>query len=949
MGLLTRLASLSRNLIARKRVERELDDEVRSYEQLLADEKIRNGMSALEARRAARIELGGIEQVKDQVRDIRAGAWFGSLLQDLRYASRMLRKGPAFTVTAVLTLALGIGANTAIFTLLNAIMLRALPVRDPQQLVLLQWHAHKAPAFDEYSSFNDCATSGPGEENPWGCSFSSPMFDTIHQQTSVFDGTLAFAGPLPLNVSGNGSASMATGEIVSGDYFNVLGVRAALGRMIGPADDVVTAASVVVLRYGYWQEAFGGSPSAIGRTVRLNGVPFTIVGVAEPGFISLTPGKTQDMWLTRSIFPRVGFREGWSRVGDAGNAWLAVVARLKPGISATQAQAAVGLLFRNELGHGSTPLVDPTSDPSIVLLPAQSGLTGDRREYENPLHALMIAVCIILLATCANVAGLLLARSTSRRREIAVRLALGGPRMRVVRQLLTESILLSVLGGLVGVLVAFWGVHAITMLVSSDSLQRFNFAMTPDASVLTFTAGVSIVCGILFGLTPALVGTRIDLAPTLKENAACDDNPSARTPGFSLSSALVVVQIALAVVILTGAGLLIRTLQNLKNINPGFDSRNILLFSLDPALTGYETARIQNLYRELQSQFAALPRVISASYSSSALLAGDLSNGKITIEGQPDPREPYDVDQLSIASNFFDTMRIPIVAGRVFDAAEVAGNSRPAASPPPDTAKPSPFSTPTPLPVVINDAFVRRYFSKRNPLGMHLNRGNTTQSKTGTTDGKPRSRYWEIVGVVADTKYNELRREIRPTVYLPINGGGANFEVRTAVDPALMIPEIRAIIARADSNLPISRIRTESQEISHDLFQERLIARLSSFFGLLALLLACVGVYGLLSYDVARRSREFGIRRALGADVNAVLSLVIRRGIVLSVTGTMIGGATAIAGTRYLESLLYGVHAGDSSTLAAVVALLTIVVLAACYIPARRATRVDPMVALRHQ
>jgi predicted permease len=946
---LAHLTSLLRNLFRRKQSDQDLDEEVRSYVALLTEEKIAAGMSREQAGRQAKFELGGIERIKEQVREIRAGARLDALIQDLRYAIRMLRKGPAFTVTAVLTLALGIGANTAIFTLLNGIMLRALPVRDPQQLVLLQWHARKAPAFDEYSSFNDCATSGPGDENPWGCSFSSPMFNTIHQQTSVFDGTLAFAGPLPLTVSGNGSASMASGEIVSGDYFNVLGVRAVLGRTIGPADDAVTAASVVVLRYGYWQEAFGGSPSAIGRTIRLNGVPFAIVGVADPGFISLTPGKTQDMWLTRSIFPRVGFREGWSRVEDAGNAWLAVVARLKPGISAAQAQAAVGLLFRNELGHGSTPLVDPTSDPSIILLPAQSGLTGERRGYEKSLRALMIAVCIILLATCANVAGLLLARSTTRRREIAVRLALGAPRMRVARQLLTESILLSVLGGLVGVLVAFWGVHAITVFVSSDSLQRFNFALTPDASVLTFTAAVSIVCGILFGLTPALAGTRIGLAPTLKENAAGDDNPSARTPGFSLSSALVVVQIALAVVILTGAGLLIRTLQNLKNINPGFDSRNILLFSLDPALTGYETAQIQNLYRELQSQFAALPGVISASYSSSALLAGDLSNGKITIEGQPDPQEPYDVDQLSIAPSFFDTMRIPIIAGRVFNASEAVGNSESATSPQLDAGKPWPPPIPAPLLVVINDAFVRRYFSKRSPLGMHLNRGDTTQSKTGTTDGKPRSRYWEIVGVVADAKYNELRREIRPTVYLPINGGGANFEVRTTVDPTLVIPAIGAILARTDANLPLSRIRTESQEISHDLFQERLIARLSSFFGLLALLLACVGVYGLLSYDVARRTREFGIRTALGADANAVLSLVIRRGVVLSVTGTIIGGASAVAGTRYLESLLYGVHAGDASTLAAVAALLTIVVLAACYIPARRATRVDPMIALRHE
>jgi predicted permease len=946
MRPLARLTSLLHNLFRRRRMERDLDEEVRSYVALLTEEKVAAGATPQQAARQARMELGGFEQVKEQVRDVRAGALLDSCWRDMRHAARLLRKSPGFTIPAILTLALGIGANTAIFTLLNAAMLRALPVRDPQHLVLLQWHAHKAPIYDEYSSFNDCATSENGDDNPFGCSFSSPMFDAIHHQTALFNGTLAFAGPLPINLSGNGSASMVNGEIVSGDYFSVLGVRAALGRMLEPADDAVTAPSVAVLGYGYWQDAFGGSPSTIGRTIRLNGVPFTIVGVAEPGFTSLTPGKTQDLWFARSVFPRIGSREGWSRIGDAGNAWLAIIARLRPGISPAQAQAGVTLLFRNELAHGSTPLANSTSEPSIVLLPAQSALTGGRREFKAPLYVLMVAVGLILLATCANVAGLFLARSTRRRREIAIRMTLGAPRTRVARQLLTESILLSVLGGLAGVAVAFWGVHTITVLAS------FPFDPAPDARVLVFTASVSILCGILFGLAPALGGTRVDLAPTLKESAGSVGNPSARSRarGFGLSSALVVTQIALAVVMLAGAGLLVRTLLNLKSVRPGFDSTNVLIFAMEPALIGYDTARVQNLYRDLQSQFATLPGVISVSYSNSALLTGGLSTTKIAIDGQPDPSQLYDIDVLATGLGFFDTMRIPLLAGRTLqpsDFTQPATQSSTATSPP--AARQAAVPKPPLVPVVVNATFARRYFDKRSPLGMRLNRDTTTNSASGTTDGKVSSRLWEVVGVVGDTKYNELRREIRPTIYLPINGGGANFEVRTGADPAATIPAIRTIVARADANLPLFHITTESQAIAHDIYQERLIARLSSFFALLAVLLACVGVYGLLSYDVACRTHEIGIRMALGAEPRAVLSLVARQAVALALAGTAVGVLAALAATRYIRALLYGVHPCDPLILTAVATLLLLVVLVACCLPARRATTVDPMVALRHE
>lgn len=388
---------------------------------------------------------------------------------------------------------------------------------------------------------------------------------------------------------------------------------------------------------------------------------------------------------------------------------------------------------------------------------------------------------------------------------------------------------------------------------------------------------------------------------------------------------------------------------NLKNIDPGFDAKNVLLFRIDPALAGLDNIQIQNLYRELQSKFAALPGVLSVGYSSSALLTGGLSNGKIAIDGQPDPPQLYDVDQLSIGPNFFETMRIPLLAGRVFNSAELAANPEAAKVPSRDAAKSSPSSPPSPMPVLINEAFARRYYHNRDPLGMRLSRGDRSSSTGGYFDGKQRSRAWQVIGIVADTKYSELRREIRPTVYLPKSGGGASFEVRTAMDPNLIVPAIRSIVAGASPDVPLTSVATESQAIAHGVVQERLIARLSGFFGLLALLLASVGVYGLLSYDVTRRTREFGMRTALGADAKAVLGLVIRRGVILSVAGTAIGVVAAATTTRYLESLLYGVHAGDAPTLAAVATLLTLVILAACYIPARRATRADPMIALRHE
>src|SRR5438094_284901 len=439
-----------------------------------------------------------------------------TLLMDLRFGLRMLAKNPGFTAVAVITLALGIGANTAIFSLIDAVMLRSLPVRDPSQLVVLRWTAHSEPRRNGTSSFGDCSDEG-SRENPSGCSFPYPVFEQTRSEKDVFSGVTAFAGPAALVLSGNGAARMAEGEVVSGDYFSTLGVNAVVGRTLGPEDDSLSASPAVVLSFPFWQSAFGGDRSVVGRTISLNGVPFTIVGVADPSFTSLSPGKTQDLFLPLSMVPREHI--GWGNDAlSLNNWWLVIVARLKPGVSLARAQAAASLLFPNEMLNGAKPLSKESDDPRILLGPAQQGLTGERGDFSNPLYVLMFAVGFILLIACANVAGLLLCRAAARQKEIAVRLALGAGGRRILRQLLTESVMLSLAGGALGILFASWGVRATEALILGNSDSPFPFVVEPDWRVLTFTISVSIVTGVLFGLAPAFLCVSLNLTPALKES-----------------------------------------------------------------------------------------------------------------------------------------------------------------------------------------------------------------------------------------------------------------------------------------------------------------------------------------------------------------------------------------------------------------------------------------------
>jgi predicted permease len=926
-----------------KQQESDVNDELRFHLERQIESNIAAGLSPDEARRRALVDFGGVQQTRESLREVHHGRFFESLAQDSRFAWRMLRKSPAFTIIAVVTLALGIGANTAIFSLIDAVIFRSLPIADPQSLLVFQWESHKGPGNMSYRNFGECDESHDGT-NARGCSLSLPFFKQVQAQAGLFSHVAAYTGIGQLDMSGNGPARMVKGEFVTGDYFQTLGVRAHLGRLINAGDDDASAPAAAVLDHSFWQTEFGGSESAIGKTIRLNGIPFQIIGVTEPRFDALTLSNKYDVIIPMAQRPIVV--PNWKpRDDQADHWWLVMIGRLKPGVALSQAEAGVSLLFRNSIGSVGKPLFKPDSDPRIRLAQASQVLGGTQKRTLQPLYVLMLCVGAVLLIACANVAGLLLARSVVRQREIAVRLALGARRSRIVLQFLTESVMLAFAGGTLGILVAVWGARALMAMVSAGSVNPPIFSPQLDWRVLGFTAGVSLLTGILFGLAPALRGSDVNLTSSLKTVAGSGTTVSeGKQRRFSAGGMLVAVQMALAIVVLVIAGLLVRTLNNLKSLNPGFDTQNVLLFGIDPRLAGYKGQQIDNLFFELQEKFSAIPGVTSATYSWYPFLSGGLWNTGFHRPGTPPPtkqemesgaaeKNQVESDVYPVGPRFFSTWGIPFQSGRDFTPADyvVAASN--------DGDKPS--SNPTP--VIVNQEFAHKYFPGKNPTGQIFGE----QEPTGIGDAKAPG--YLIVGMVANSKYNSLRREITPCFYQPNVGGEAFFELRTGTAPLSLVPTVKNIVDKQSHDLAVFRISTETETIDRQVFTEKMTARLSSLFGLLALLLACLGLYGLLSYEVSRRTREIGIRMAVGAQSHNVVGLVLTKTVGLIVAGAVVGIAVAVGVTRFLASFLYGVKAGDPITLLAVAALLVVVALAACYIPARRATKVDPLVALRYE
>ncbi|MGO8736883.1 MAG: ADOP family duplicated permease [Terriglobia bacterium] len=907
-------------MLWRKRKQSDFTAEIEAHLELETERLKEQGLSEEEARMAARRAFGNVTQAQEHFYESGRWLWWDHLVQDLRFGLRMLAKNPGFTAVAVITIALGIGANTAIFSLIDSVMLRSLLVPHPQRLVIFRWAARNEPKTSGGMGWSGCPSKGGASKGPGGCSFSYPMFEQMQSAKNVFSSVFTFGPESRIGVNIDGNASFAVGEFVSGDFFPALGIRAALGRLLGATDEAANASPAVVLSYSYWKREFGGAPSAVGRSIVVNGVPSTIVGVAPRGFLGLDPGIMHDLWLPLSAQNLAV--QHWPEATNAGAWWLMVGARLKPRITVAQAEAAARVIFTRGVTSGGSPMLKIEDAPRVELVSLARGLVSLRGHFGEALFLLMGSVGLVLLIACANVASLIIVHTAAREKELAVRFALGAERWRIIRQLLTESLLMASAGGLLGIVLAYLGASPLAAFLSSNWYFPLEINVRPDLRILGFTVAVAMVTGILFGLAPALRSTRIDVAPALKEGAASPAWTALISRRFGVGNVLVVAQVALSIVVLVGASLLARTLINLSTMKIGFDAHNLVLFSVQPELNGYKGERLASLFSDLQRRLSAVPGVASVGYSAVPLLSGSYAIRAIYLPN--DQGESAYV--LDVGPNFFETMRIPLLAGRTYDSHDFLDTSEKEAKV-----------------VIVNHTFARRFFGEHNPVGQLI------QLEKGKASGM------EIVGVVGDAKYYSLRKEIEPTVYfrMPAGSGtlagGGTFEVRTASDPKALLPSIRDAGRSVDKNLPISHLMTQTEQIDRTIFQERLVAWLSGAFALLALVVACIGLYGLLAHEVARRTHEVGVRMALGASSVEVLGLVLWRGIRLVALGMVIGIATALGLTRYLQSLLYGVRPIDPLAYAAVTILLLIVTFGACYLPARRAARVDPMVALRYE
>jgi len=816
------------------------------------------------------------------------------MFQDLRFGIRLLWKSPGFTAVAALSLALGIGANTAIFSLVDAVLLKMLPVKSPEQLVALE-------------GFNQ-----RGERNKV---FSYPLFERLRDRSQVFTGVLAAEDDTNRvdMVGAEPGARMEQAEVqlVSGEYFQVLGVNAVAGRLFTVADNQNPGAHpVAALSYGFWRRRFAGDSAVIGQNITLKGQPFTIIGVAPPEFFGESVGRAPDIWAPLMMQPQ--FSRGQSYLDQANISWIRIIARLRPGVSEEQAQAALNaLLGQIKSEPGDVGKWTGISHAKIGLTPGGQGLSEMRDRFSKPLRILMGIVGLALLIACANVANLLLARATTRQREVAIRLAIGAGRFRLIRQLLTESVLLAAIGGALGLLFAWWGSYLLLILVSSESTP-IPIDVTPDGRILGFTIAVSLLTALLFGLAPALAATRQDVNAALKMTVLARPR---------LSRLLLIMQVALSLLLLTGAGLFVRTLRNLRALDLGFAAESVIQARVNPMGSGYKQEQLPELYRRLLDRLNSAPGIRSASMAGSGFRMGGSRSCCIGVEGYTHPPgEDREVRINRVTPGYFQTMGLPLILGRDFTPQEAGG-------------KPGVF----PKVAIINETMARYYFGETSPLGRRFGWGDPS---------KPIEANIEIIGVARDAVYSRLREKPRPLIYFPGQGGDV-LVARAATDPAPLLAIVRKEIQVIDRSLEVSTVSTIPQLRDQALVQERLLAELSSFFGLLALLLACIGLYGVMSYDVARRTQEIGVRMALGAEAMDVVRLVMRETLSMVVIGLVAGLIAALATTRLIESLLYGLTPTDPLTIGLASLLMLTVAALAGYLPARRAARVDPMVALR--
>lgn len=871
----------------KREFEQEVNEELRFHMEQQTAANIAAGMSPEEARRQAALELGAIEGVKESCREERRGFWLETLWADVRYGLRILRKSPGFTAVAVLTLALGIGANTAIFSILDPLLLRKLPVRNPDELVWV----------------NSAGTLGPAEICEVG------TFYIYRDNATVFSSVLAFSRVAPYKITQNGRTISANGELVSGNYFETLGVRPFAGRFFRNADEHGPPA--VVLSFDFWKREFDSDPGAIGRAFSFGGDAYTVLGVAPPEFFGAEVGESPDFYLPLGITNLSS--EGWWQAE-----WVTILARLKPGVSIAQAQAALLPLLEQSNKASNLPEIELQEGfARVVLTPAARGLSEARARLSLPVLVLMAVVGLVLLIACGNVASLLLARGITRKREFTVRLAIGAGRWRVIRQLLTESTLLAAAGALAGLALGRW---ASGLLVASLSTRRLPIVLPTglDSRTLLFTAVVLALAVLFCGLAPALSATRGELAEGLRAQGSGSHRSSTES---RLGKILIVAQVALSMMLLTGAGLLLRSLLNLETFDAGFDRDNVLVVTMNGFAASQTRVQMAVFYNRLLERVKQLPGVRSACYSSFTPISGKEVGVNVTVEGYTLRLGEVANDRFTgVSPGYFETMGIPLLEGRDFTEADAHENSN---SPQPTTV------------AIINRTMARRFFDDTSPLGKHFRfvEGNRPAL--------------EIVGVVAESKYNDLREKPIDFFYIP--GTHGELEIRGSGSAKSLAGPLRDILRSLDSSVTIASIETLRERVDESLHSDRLIAGLCGAFSLLALALASIGLYGLLAFSVARRTGEIGIRMALGAHPCDIFRLIVGQGIALTVLGLVLGAAGAVASTSLLASLLFGVNRSDPVTFAAVSLLLAAAAVLACYIPAQRAMRVDPIVALHYE
>ncbi len=903
MTFFSQLRSWLHSALHRSRTERDMEAELRFHLEAYADDLIRAGVPRDEALRRAHREFGGLERAKEECRDARGITFLESLLQDIRYALRTLRNSPAFTAIAILTLALGIGANTAIFSLIDTVVLRMLPVQNPQELVQL--------------SRLDPARGGNGD-----LYFTNAIWEQVRDHQDLFSSALAWSTER-FDLAQGGAVQNANGIVVSGDFFNALGVRPAAGRLLTIADDQRGCPSLAVISYGFWEDHFAGASSALGNTLSLNHHPFQIVGVSSPGFYGLDVGNKFDIAIpicSASVFDgkesRLDARSWW---------WLAIMGRVKPGVSPQQLKARLAV-FSPTVFAGAVPSDwDPDDQKkfrswSLLSTPAATGTSELRTQFDQPLNVLMAVVSLVLLIACANIASLMFARAVARSKEIAVRKALGASRLRLIRQLLTECLILSSAGALLGFLFARWGAALLVRYLSTTGNNVF-LDLSIDARILAFTIAIALFTGILFGVLPAFRSTSVSLTSAMKGSQAQQTDRGLR---FRPGRWIVATQLALSLVLLIVAGLFLHSMLKLATLDIGFDRSNVLLVNSELKSIGIPPEQSLAVYDEIEARLRSLPGVISVGRSVRTPVSNFEWDQQVLLDSPGAPKgDDADAFLNFVSPGYFPTLRTPLLEGRNFSAGDTKSSVRVA---------------------IVNETFAKKFFPRTSPIGKYF--------RTAGPPGKTIPPI-QIVGVARDSKYESLREQpvsqaFFPADQIPENEQYANFEIRTNQRPSALISLVQDSVAQVNKSIPLD-FSSLSQQVDDSLVQERLLATLSAFFGALALLLAMIGLYGALSYLVTQRRTEFGIRLALGAPPVAILRLVLRDVTIVLVAGSLAGIAISLAAIRLLQKLLFGLSPHDPAALLAAVAVLAGVAVVASYLPACRAMRVDPIQSLRYE